>query len=64
MITKIIAYIKNNKTKNDLNFFEMPAGAQKKIIDKAVRDANKEQLDLVRRYDEKFKSFKIDKCKI
>lgn len=43
------------KSKKDRkNFFELPQKEQKQIIKKAARQANRDQLDLVKRYDMKY----------
>lgn len=42
--------IKNNKK----NLFELPEKEQERIMRGAIREANKDQRDLVKRYDKKF----------
>ena len=54
--------MKNNK-KLDLNsFFKLPIKEQEKIMSEIAGEANKDQLDLVKRYDKKFGKAKVDGC--
>ena len=46
--------MKNNKKLSLNNFFKLPIKEQEKIMSEIAGEANKDQLDLVRRYDEKF----------
>ena len=39
---------------NKKNLFDLPEKEQERIMRSAVREANKDQLDLVKRYDKKF----------
>ncbi len=39
---------------NKKNLFDLPEKEQEKIMRSAIRKANKDQLDLVKRYDKKF----------
>lgn len=56
MLKKITQLFKSRKKKSDTNFFELPSRKQKKLILKAVRDANKEQKALVDKYNKKYDS--------
>lgn len=47
------------KKEKSLSFFDLPADKQKKIIKKAVREANKDQLNLMKDYE---KSLKFRNC--
>ncbi len=44
------------------NFFDLSSNQQKKIMKKAVRKANKDQLDLVERYEKKYGKINFEKC--
>ena len=46
--------IKNNKKLSLNNFFKLPIKEQEKIMSEIAGEANKDQLDLVKRYDKKF----------
>ena len=46
--------MKNNKKLNLNDFFELPAKEQEDIVSKVADKANKDQQDLVKRYDKKF----------
>jgi len=51
--------MKNNKK----NLFDLPEKEQEKIMRSAISEANKDQLDLVKRYDKKFgKTKTADGC--
>ena len=49
--------MKNNKK----NLFDLPEKEQEKIMRSAISEANKDQLDLVKRYDKKFGKTKTAK---
>ena len=38
----------------DIKYSDLSSKDQKKIIGKTIRDANKDQLDLVKKFDKKF----------
>jgi len=42
--------MKNNKK----NLFDLPKKEQERIMKRAIKKANQDQLDLVKRYDKKF----------
>ena len=63
MIKKISKLIKKGSDKSKTDFFSLSSGEQKRIINKAARDANTEQSNLVRRYKIKFGELKTDKYK-
>lgn len=42
------------KKNKDKNLFELPNKEQERIMRNAVRKANKEQQDLVKRYDQQY----------
>lgn len=46
--------MKNNKKLNLKDFFELPIKEQEHIISGVADKANKDQQDLVKRYDKKF----------
>ena len=46
--------MKNNKKLNLNDFFELPAKEQEDIVSGVADEANKDQQDLVKRYDKKF----------
>lgn len=50
-----------NINKTDQGFFDLTQKEQKRILDKAAQEANKEQLDLVKRYDKQFGGLKTSK---
>ena len=50
--------MKNNKK----NLFDLPEKEQEKIMRSAISKANKDQRDLVKRYDKKFGKAKVAKC--
>ena len=50
--------MKNNKK----NLFDLPEKEQIKIMKSAIRQSNKDQLDLVKRYDKKFGKTKVESC--
>ena len=39
------------KKKKDESFFDLPSREKKKILNEAVREANKDQLKLVKKYE-------------
>ena len=47
-----------NKTKNSIKYSDLPARDKKKILKESIRDANKEQHELVERYDRKYGKLK------
>ncbi|MCK5459905.1 hypothetical protein KAI52_02220 [Candidatus Parcubacteria bacterium] len=47
---------------NKKNLFDLPEKEQIRIMKSAIRQANKDQLDLVKRYDKKFGKAKVDGC--
>lgn len=63
MIKKIAEFIKRGSNKSRTDFFNLPSGEQKRIINKAARDANAEQSDLIRSYKSKFGELKTDNHK-
>ena len=63
MIKKISKFIKKGSNKSKTDFFSLSSGEQKRIINKAARDANTKQSNLVRRYKDKFWELKTDKYK-
>ena len=63
MIKKISKFIKKESNKSKTDFFSLSSGEQKRIINKAARDANTKQSNLVRRYKNKFGELKTDKYK-
>lgn len=64
MIKKIFKLVKNHKAPQNKGLFELPAAEQKKILKKAVSEANREQRDLVERYDRKFGEFQKGSCEV
>lgn len=64
MIKKIAKFIEKKPNKLETDFFNLPSGEQKRIINKAAKDANIEQLSLIRSYKNKFGELKTDKYKI
>jgi hypothetical protein len=50
------------KVNKNLDFFELPAREQKKMIEKVVKGANKDQADLVRRYEQRHKRLELNEC--
>ena len=63
MIKKISKFIKKESNKSKTDFFSLSSGEQKRIINKAARDANTKQSNLVRRYKDKIGELKTDKYK-
>ena len=63
MIKKISKFIKKESNKSKTDFFSLSSGEQKRIINKAARDANTKQSNLVRRYKNKFGELKTDRYK-
>lgn len=63
MIKKIAKFIEKKPNKSKTDFFNLPSSEQKRIINKAARDANLEQLNLIRSYKNKFGELKTDKYK-
>ena len=63
MIKKISKFIKRESNKSKTDFFGLSSGEQKRIINKAARDANVEQSNLIRSYKSKFGELRIDKSK-
>ena len=61
-IKKIFKIDSKKKKVKSSNFFDLPSEQQKKIIKKAVREANKDQLDLSERYDKEYRDLELDKC--
>ena len=53
--------MKNNKKLNLNDFFKLPVKEQEDIISKVAGEANKDQQDLVKRYDKKFGKTKTAK---
>lgn len=54
MLNKIINFLKIGKSDTETrNFFDFKLSEQKKIIKGAVNEANEEQTQLIRRYEEK-----------
>ena len=52
-----------NKKKISLNdFFKLPIREQEDIVSGVVAEANKDQLDLVKKYDKKFGKAKVENC--
>ncbi|MFA4942066.1 MAG: hypothetical protein WC564_00290 [Patescibacteria group bacterium] len=47
-----------NKKEKKMGFSALSSGEKKRIIVKAARDANKDQLELVREFDRKFGNLK------
>lgn len=64
MIKKIFKLVKSRKTPENKSLFELPAVEQKKILKKAVSEANREQRDLVERYDKKFGELREGSCEV
>lgn len=58
MIKKISKFIKRGSDKSKTDFFSLSSGEQKRIINKAARDANAEQANLIRSYKSKFGKLK------
>ncbi len=61
MLTLIYNFISgtgkiNNSNKEEKTFFNLPSGEQKKIINKATRQANKEQLKLVNKSKREYRT--------
>jgi len=54
MIKKISKLIKKGSDRSKTDFFSLSSSKQKRIINKAARDANTEQADLIKRYKSKF----------
>ncbi|KKP97775.1 MAG: hypothetical protein US25_C0049G0003 [Candidatus Moranbacteria bacterium GW2011_GWE1_36_7] len=50
------------KIDKKLDFFELPSGEQKKLIKRAVNGANKDQMELVKRYEKKYKNLELHEC--
>ena len=63
MIKKIAQFIKRGSNKSRTDFFSLPSREQKRIINKAARDANTEQSNLIRSYKSKFGELKTGKYK-
>ena len=63
MIKRISKYIKRESSKSKADFFSLSSGEQKRIINKAARDANTEQANLIKSYKSKFGKLNADKCK-
>ena len=64
MIKKIAKFIERKLSKSKTDFFSLPSSEQKRIINKATRDANIEQSNLIKIYKNKFEELKTDKHKI
>ena len=64
MIKKMFKLVKSHKTSENKSLFELPAVEQKKILKKAVSEANREQRDLVERYDKKFGELREGSCEV
>jgi len=64
MIKKIAKFIKRRSDKSKTDFFSLSSGEQKRIINKAARDANTEQSNLIRNYKSKFGRLKTNKHKV
>ena len=43
-----------SKKNKDIKYSDLSSRDQKKIMGKTIRDANKDQLDLVKKFDKKF----------
>lgn len=54
MIKKITKLLGKKPEKSKADFFKLSSGEQKSIIKKAIRNSNKEQYDLIKRYEKKF----------
>ena len=54
--------MKNNKKLSLNNFFKLPAKEQEKIMSDIAGEANKDQLDLVKKYDKKFGKAEATSC--
>ncbi len=64
MIKKIAKFIKRGSNKSKTDFFSLSSSEQKRIINKAARDANTEQSNLIRSYESKFGELKTNKHKV
>lgn len=64
MIKKIAKFIERKLNKPKTDFFSLSSSEQKRIINKATRDANIEQSNLIKIYKNKFEELKTDKDKI
>ncbi|MCK4781488.1 hypothetical protein KAS79_00990 [Candidatus Parcubacteria bacterium] len=64
MIKKISKFLKRGSNKSKTDFFSLSSGEQKKIINKAARDANIEQSNLIKSYENKFGGLKTGNHKI
>lgn len=47
-----------NKAKKSLKYSDLPSSAKKKILKDSIREANKEQHELVEQFDRKFGKLK------
>ncbi|MCK5320066.1 hypothetical protein KAJ61_01615 [Candidatus Parcubacteria bacterium] len=47
-----------NKAKKSIKYSDLPARDKNRIIRKSIRDANKEQYELVEQFDKKFGKLK------
>lgn len=64
MLKKIISHINKKATKEEnINFFDLPAIEQQKIIQKAAELSGQDQQDLLREYDRKFGKLQTNTCK-
>ncbi len=52
--------MKNNKKLNLNSFLKLPVKEQEKIMSEVAGKANKDQLDLIKRYDKKFGKAKAE----
>jgi hypothetical protein len=64
MLKKIISNISKKAIKKEsINFFDLPAIEQQKIIQKAAELSGQDQQDLLREYDRKFGKLQTNTCK-
>ncbi|MCK4744802.1 hypothetical protein KAS41_01960 [Candidatus Parcubacteria bacterium] len=54
--------MKNKKRLSLSDFFKLPIKEQENIVSGVAAMANKDQLDLVKRYDKKFGKAKVGNC--
>ena len=54
--------MKNDKKLSLNNFFKLPIKEQEKVMSEIAGEANKDQLDLVKKYDKKFGKAEVASC--
>ncbi|MDP3043183.1 MAG: hypothetical protein Q8N21_02160 [bacterium] len=54
--------MKNNKKMDLKSFFKLPIKEQEKIMSEIAGEANKDQLELVKRYNKKFGKAEAESC--